>query len=36
MYDGCLINFGLIFKGFGGYFWMQIGFEEAIRGDLRG
>ena len=35
MYDGCLIDFGLIFKGFGGNFWMQIGFEGVIRGDHR-
>ena len=36
MYDGCLNDFGLIFEGFGVHFWMQIGFEGAIRGDHRG
>ena len=26
MYDGCLIDFGLIFERFGPHVWMQIGF----------
>ena len=33
MYDGCLIDFGLIFnqfRRFGSLFWMQIGLEGAL------
>ena len=27
MYDRCLIDFGLIFEGFGAHFWMEISFK---------